>query len=113
MLPAGIEGFCGQKQALAHCNMRQEPSCRVCHARVYNDYCVAGYDVSTEKSYNDTIRNFDKTVGLKYLKGMHINDSKCVPHLLWGHEMPMYLLLVRHVAETMQHAVNILVLRQS
>ena len=44
---------------------------------VCNGCCVAGYDVSTKKTYNDTIRSFDKTVGLKYLKGMHINDSKC------------------------------------
>ncbi len=50
--------------------------------------CVAGYDVSTEESYNETIRSFDATVGLKYLKGMHINDSKCAPHLPCGHRAP-------------------------
>lgn len=71
---------------------------------------MAGYDVSTKKSYNDTIRNFDKTVGLKYLKGMHINDSKCVPHLLGGHQTPMRSLLLRHVCETVQQAVSMLCL---
>ena len=42
--------------------------------------------MSTKETYNQTIRSFDKTVGLKYLKGMHINDSKCVPHLPRGHQ---------------------------
>lgn len=69
------------------------------------DCCVAGYDVSTKKSYNDTIRKFDKTVGLKYLKGMHINDSKCVPQLRCRQQMPMRFMLLCHVAETEQQAV--------
>ena len=38
---------------------------------------TAGYDVSTRESYEETIRSFNDTVGLKFLKGMHINDSKC------------------------------------
>lgn len=38
---------------------------------------LAGYDVSTPESYEATIASFDEIVGLKYLKGMHINDSKC------------------------------------
>ena len=75
-----------------------------------NDCCVAGYDVSTKKSYDDTIRSFDQTVGLKYLKGMHVNDSKCAPHLLWGHETPMGLLRLCHVAESLQQAVSMLCL---
>lgn len=37
---------------------------------------TAGYDVSTRESYEETIRSFNDTVGLKFLKGMHINDSK-------------------------------------
>ncbi len=37
----------------------------------------AGYDVSTQESYEATMASFDEIVGLKYLKGMHINDSKC------------------------------------
>ncbi|KAK9833338.1 hypothetical protein WJX81_007877 [Elliptochloris bilobata] len=38
---------------------------------------AAGYDVSTRESYEQTIRSFDEVVGLHFLKGMHINDSKC------------------------------------
>jgi deoxyribonuclease IV len=37
---------------------------------------TAGYDLRTEKKYNETIDKFDHIIGLKYLKGMHLNDSK-------------------------------------
>ncbi|KIJ51577.1 hypothetical protein M422DRAFT_157377 [Sphaerobolus stellatus SS14] len=37
---------------------------------------VAGYDIRTKESYESTISEFDQTVGLKYLCGMHINGSK-------------------------------------
>ncbi|MEI7897995.1 MAG: deoxyribonuclease IV [bacterium] len=37
---------------------------------------AAGYDLSTEASFNSTFRHFDEVVGHGYLKGMHINDSK-------------------------------------
>jgi len=36
----------------------------------------AGYDIRDEASYQKTWEEFDKVVGFKYLKGMHINDSK-------------------------------------
>ena len=41
-----------------------------CHA------FAAGYDIRTPKVWNDTIKTFDRVVGLKYLRGMHINDAK-------------------------------------
>jgi deoxyribonuclease IV len=37
---------------------------------------AAGYDLRTEKTYNATMDEFEKKVGFKYLKGMHLNDSK-------------------------------------
>eukprot|EP00026_Physarum_polycephalum_P008913 Phypoly_transcript_09018.p1 GENE.Phypoly_transcript_09018~~Phypoly_transcript_09018.p1 ORF type:complete len:431 (+),score=72.39 Phypoly_transcript_09018:105-1397(+) len=37
---------------------------------------AAGYDISTEKGYMSVMSKFDEIVGLKYLRGMHINDSK-------------------------------------
>ncbi len=37
---------------------------------------TAGYDIKTEEGYNKTFEEFDRIVGFKYLKGMHINDSK-------------------------------------
>jgi deoxyribonuclease-4 len=37
---------------------------------------AAGYDLRTKKAFNVTIEKFDKIIGLKYLKGIHLNDSK-------------------------------------
>ncbi len=37
---------------------------------------ASGYEIRTEKSFNDTFQSFEDIVGFKYLKGMHINDSK-------------------------------------
>ena len=37
---------------------------------------AAGYDIRTKKTYEETMKKFDEIVGFKYLKGMHINDSK-------------------------------------
>jgi len=37
---------------------------------------TAGYDIKTEKAFADTFAKFDSIIGFKYLKGMHINDSK-------------------------------------
>ena len=37
---------------------------------------TAGYDLRTREAYEKTMNEFDTIVGFKYLKGMHINDSK-------------------------------------
>ena len=37
---------------------------------------AAGYDIRTKETYDKTMNEFDEIVGFKYLKGMHINDSK-------------------------------------
>jgi len=36
----------------------------------------AGYDLKTKEGFNQTFADFDKIIGINYLKGMHINDSK-------------------------------------
>lgn len=36
----------------------------------------AGYDVRTEESFQTVMDRFDSVVGLRYLKAMHLNDSK-------------------------------------
>ncbi len=36
----------------------------------------AGYNIKTEEGYNKTMEEFDKIIGLNYLKGIHLNDSK-------------------------------------
>jgi deoxyribonuclease-4 len=41
-----------------------------CHAY------TSGYDLKTQEGFVETFRLFDKIIGFKYLRGMHINDSK-------------------------------------
>lgn len=41
-----------------------------CHA------FAAGYDLRTPEAFAATMDEFDKVVGLKYLKALHLNDSK-------------------------------------
>ena len=36
----------------------------------------SGYDLRDESSYQKTMKEFDEIVGFRYLRGMHINDSK-------------------------------------
>ena len=37
---------------------------------------AAGYDLTTASSYESTMREFEREVGLRYLVGAHLNDSK-------------------------------------
>jgi deoxyribonuclease-4 len=41
-----------------------------CHAY------TSGYDVKTASGFNETFEKFEKIIGLQYLKGMHLNDTK-------------------------------------
>ncbi|KAF8967275.1 xylose isomerase-like protein [Flammula alnicola] len=41
-----------------------------CHA------FTAGYDIRTKEGWDKTMKEFDEKIGLKYLCGMHLNDSK-------------------------------------
>lgn len=41
-----------------------------CHA------FTAGYDISTPEAFEKTFSLFDKVIGFKYLKGIHLNDTK-------------------------------------
>jgi len=36
---------------------------------------VAGYDIRTKKAWDQTLAQFDKTIGLKHLYAFHVNDS--------------------------------------
>jgi len=36
----------------------------------------AGYDIKTEAGFEKVFQEFEDVVGFRYLKGMHINDSK-------------------------------------
>jgi len=37
---------------------------------------TAGYDIKSEEGYKTTFEEFENIVGFKYLKGLHLNDSK-------------------------------------
>ncbi len=41
-----------------------------CHA------FTAGYNISNKETYHQVFDEFEKIIGFKYLKGMHLNDSK-------------------------------------
>ncbi len=43
-----------------------------CHA------FTSGYDLRTKEAYENTFQKFSEIIGFKYLKGMHLNDSKKV-----------------------------------
>lgn len=37
---------------------------------------AAGYDIRTKAAYEQTMKKFDEVIGLRYLKALHLNDSK-------------------------------------
>lgn len=37
---------------------------------------AAGYEIRTKEGFESTFARFDEIIGFKYLRGMHINDSK-------------------------------------
>ena len=41
-----------------------------CHA------FAAGYDLSSDETFNAVWNDFDRTIGFNYLRGMHLNDTK-------------------------------------
>lgn len=61
---------------LAHIIDKVEDKSRIavcidtCHA------FTSGYDISTKEAFKKTFDHFAEVVGFKYLKGMHLNDSK-------------------------------------
>ncbi|VDN53371.1 unnamed protein product [Dracunculus medinensis] len=37
---------------------------------------AAGYDIRTKEAYEKTMSEFEKIIGFKYLRGVHLNDSR-------------------------------------
>jgi deoxyribonuclease IV len=65
-----------QFEHLAYIISRVEDKSRV---GVCLDTChmfTAGYDIRTREAYDVSMAQFENVVGFKYLRGMHINDSK-------------------------------------
>ena len=62
-------------EQLAHIIDRVEDKSRVgvcidtCHA------FAAGYDIRTREAFQKTFGEFERTVGFRYLRGMHLNDA--------------------------------------
>lgn len=70
-------------EQIAHIISKVEDKSRVgvcidtCHA------FAAGYDIATPEGYARTWDDFDRVIGFKYLRGMHLNDAKkgCGSHV--------------------------------
>ena len=82
-ITAVIENTAGQGSAVGHrfehlsaiIGLIQDKS----RVGVCLDTChtfTAGYDIKTEIGYEATLKEFENIVGLSYLKGLHLNDSK-------------------------------------
>lgn len=56
--------------ALTHDKDRVGVCLDTCHA------FAAGYDLRTPEAFKQTLNHFEDTVGFKYLRAMHLNDSK-------------------------------------
>lgn len=78
-----LETMAGQGSVL--CSTFEDIAYIISHSKhkkrlgVCADTChlfVAGYDLRTPTTYNQTWDHFDKTIGLDNLKVIHINDSK-------------------------------------
>ncbi|HPC38447.1 MAG TPA: deoxyribonuclease IV [Exilispira sp.] len=55
-------------------NVDKKESFAICY-----DTChtfAAGYDIRTKEDFNNTMELFDKIVGIKNIKAIHVNDSK-------------------------------------
>ncbi len=44
-----------------------------CHLNIFP---FLGYDISNADGYDKMMSDFESIIGLKYLKALHINDSK-------------------------------------
>ena len=80
---AVIENTAGQGTNLGHtfeqlahiiCKVEDKSRVGVCIDTAHT--LAAGYEIRTEESFKETFKKFEDIVGFKYLKGMHINDSK-------------------------------------
>ena len=80
---AVIENTAGQGSAVGH--RFEHLAILISHVQdksrvgVCLDTChtfVAGYDIKSQDGYESTFKEFSKVVGLPYLKGLHLNDTK-------------------------------------
>ncbi|KAG9313328.1 xylose isomerase-like protein [Chiua virens] len=67
-----IENMCGHGNVIGS----QFTDLRGVIEQVEDKSRVGGYDISTKAGWDTTMAIFDDQVGLSYLRGMHLNDSK-------------------------------------
>lgn len=78
-----IENTAGQGSNLGYCFEHLAYLIKKVHDKSRVGVCIdtchmfaAGYDIRTKSTYKKTWEDFGKIVGFKYLKAMHLNDSK-------------------------------------
>ena len=78
-----LETTAGQGSSIGHTfesiaalisRMKQKKKIGVCMDTSH--IFAAGYDIRNKKAYEKTFNDFDRIIGLKYLKLIHMNDSK-------------------------------------
>ena len=75
---AGQGSVCGRTfEELAYIIERVEDKERIGVTLDTSHLFSAGYDIRTAENFEKIMKEFDRIVGLKYLRAMHLNDSKC------------------------------------
>lgn len=78
-----LETSAGQGTSLGRTFQELEIIYKNCTEKQYLGICLdtchifsAGYDISTQKGYEETLLEFEKVIGISKLKAIHLNDSK-------------------------------------
>lgn len=78
-----IEATAGQGSSVGHKFEHLGYLVEHLHKKVPIGVCIdtchifaAGYDIRTKEGWEQTLKEFDRSVGLKYLYALHLNDSK-------------------------------------
>ncbi|MBI2742657.1 MAG: deoxyribonuclease IV [Chlamydiales bacterium] len=77
-----LEATAGQGSSVGHRFEQLAYIIERVHKKVPVGVCIdtchifsAGYDIRTKKGWDETLKEFDRTVGLKHLYAFHVNDS--------------------------------------
>jgi apurinic endonuclease APN1 len=78
-----IENMCGQGNTIGNSFQELKDIIELVTDQTRIGVCLdtchmfaAGYDIRTKEAYQKTMNEFDHVIGFRYLKGMHLNDSK-------------------------------------
>ncbi|MBS0614949.1 MAG: deoxyribonuclease IV [Verrucomicrobia bacterium] len=78
-----IEATAGQGSSVGHKFEHLGYLIEHLHKKIPIGVCIdtchifaAGYDIRTKEGWDQTLKEFDRTVGLKHLYALHLNDSK-------------------------------------